>query len=110
MDKRPLHEQKLFDAKRRDLQRLAGLLNESEMEMAPMAPIAEDGLAAMAPDAHPGYPELDGVINDIGLAVRNVVLKLMAAHGLTDDQDPDMPFKAEYVMNGVIDHLKTETI
>lgn len=81
-----------------------------------MMPMAEDGMAASATAAHPGYPELDPLIDTMSLSVRNVILKMMDAHGFTefgDRNDPnsgdaEMPFKADYIMKGIINKLSNE--
>ncbi len=70
--------------------------------------VAELGMAAPTTAPHPGYPELDPLINTMGLSVRNTIIKLMDAHGLSDNDDPEMPFKAEYVMKGIINNLTHE--
>jgi hypothetical protein len=81
---------------RNKLQHLAGILKE------------DAGMAAMSSSQqHPGYPELDPIVGDISLAVRNTVLKLLKTHGVGDN-DAEMPFKAQYVLDGVMRDLKSD--
>ncbi len=82
---------------RNKLQHLAGIIVE------------DAGMAAMSSSKeHPGYPELDNIIGDISLAVRNTVIKLLKAHGVGDN-DSEMPFKAQYVLDGVMRDLKSDS-
>lgn len=72
-------------------------------------PMKEDGMAAVASQSQE-YPELDKIVDDMGLSIRNTVIKLLNANGLTSPDDPEMPFKAEYVMNGIIKNLSSEDL
>lgn len=71
-------------------------------------PMAELGMAAPAAAAHPGYPELNPLIDTMGVSVRNVILKMMDAHGFIDGDDPEMPYKADYIMKGIINKLQND--
>lgn len=100
MEKRSPQEQLIFEAKKKEFQRLAGLLNESEG----MAPMAEDGMAAAETEAHPGYPELDRFIERTVRMVHDIITKQLGQN----PDDHEFPFKADYALKGIIKMLGDE--
>jgi len=73
----------------------------SEMECYTSEPIEEDGMAALS-TAPQGYPELDEFIERLSIGVKNLITKELGLN----NEDPEMPYKAEYIVKGLIKGLK----
>lgn len=70
-----------------------------EMESMPM--VKEFGMPAHKSDSHP-YSELDGFAAGLAVSVENAIIKHL---GLASE-DPDMPNKANYIVDKLTDRLK----
>jgi len=68
-------------------------------------PMDEDG--APAPSMNPNvYPELDEYIDRLTLGVQNLITKELNKAG----DDPEMPYKAEYIVSGLIKGLQAPIV
>jgi hypothetical protein len=64
-------------------------------------PVYEDGMPATSADPN-AYPELDEYIDRLTLGVQNLITKELNKGG----DDPEMPYKAEYIVHGLIKGLQ----
>lgn len=72
-----------------------------EMAALGSAPMEEFGMPAMATDHH-GYPELDPFIDKLAFNVGNTITKQL---GLQNN-DPDFPYKANYIVDQLVHKLQ----